>query len=61
MSIEKPTSWETYEDVARLLLDKVGDALRLGFESTEGNRHVSARRAPNGKSTLWASVLTAKR
>ncbi|QCH23412.1 hypothetical protein [Mycobacteroides salmoniphilum] len=38
MSIEKRTSWETYEDVARLLLDKIGDALGLGLESIEGKQ-----------------------
>ncbi|KRQ26418.1 hypothetical protein AOT83_19045 [Mycobacteroides sp. H001] len=38
MSIEKPTSWETYEEVARLLLDKIGDALGLRLESIEGKQ-----------------------
>jgi hypothetical protein len=38
MSIEKPTTWETNEDVVRFLLGKLGDALGLGLESVEGQQ-----------------------
>lgn len=35
MGIEEPTTWKSYEDVARYLLEKLGDALGLGLESVE--------------------------
>jgi Restriction endonuclease len=38
MGIEEPTTWESYEDVARYLLEKLGDVLGLGLESVEGKQ-----------------------
>ena len=35
---EPPTTWETYEQVARYLLEKMGDTLGLGLESVEGKQ-----------------------
>ena len=36
MESEELTTWESYEDVARYLLDKIGDA--LGLERVEGKQ-----------------------
>ncbi len=36
MESEESTTWESYEDVARYLLDKMGDA--LGLERVEGKQ-----------------------
>ena len=44
---EAPTTWETYEQVARYLLEKMGDTLGLGLESVEGKQKLV------GKSTDW--------
>jgi hypothetical protein len=38
MTAEEPTTWETYEDVARYLLEKMGDTLGLGLETVEGKQ-----------------------
>ena len=38
MGIEEPTTWESYEDVARFLLEKLGDKLGLGLERVEGKQ-----------------------
>jgi hypothetical protein len=38
MGTEEAATWESYEDVARYLLEKLGDALGLGLESVEGNQ-----------------------
>ncbi len=38
MSGEEPTTWESYEQVARYLLEKMGDALGLGLERVEGKQ-----------------------
>jgi restriction endonuclease len=35
---EPPTTWETYEQVSRYLLEKMGDTLGLGLESVEGKQ-----------------------
>jgi hypothetical protein len=36
MESEESTTWKSYEDVARRLLDKIGDA--LGLERVEGKQ-----------------------
>lgn len=38
MSAEEPATWESYEEVARYLLEKMGDALGLGLERVEGKQ-----------------------
>jgi Restriction endonuclease len=38
MGIEEPTTWESYEDVARYLLEKLSDKLGLGLERVEGKQ-----------------------
>ena len=38
MGTEETTTWESYEGVARFLLEKLGDALGLGLESVEGKQ-----------------------
>jgi hypothetical protein len=38
MTAEEPTTWESYEDVARYLLEKLGDALGLELETVEGKQ-----------------------
>jgi hypothetical protein len=38
MGTEEPTTWESYEDVARYLLGQVSDALGLGLETVEGKQ-----------------------
>ena len=35
---KEPTTWESYEEVARYLLEKMGDALGLGLERVEGKQ-----------------------
>ena len=35
---KEPTNWEKYEEVARYLLEKMGDTLGLGLESVEGKQ-----------------------
>jgi hypothetical protein len=47
MEAQEPTTWETYEDVARYLLGKMGDTLGLGLESVEGKQKLV------GKATDW--------
>jgi Restriction endonuclease len=38
MSTEEPTTWESYEDVARYLLEQLGDKLGLKLERVEGKQ-----------------------
>lgn len=38
MGTEEPTTWESYEDVARYLLEKLGDLLGLELEHVEGKQ-----------------------
>ena len=38
MEAEESTSWETYEEVARYLLENMGDTLGLGLERVEGKQ-----------------------
>jgi hypothetical protein len=38
MESEKSTAWESYEDVARYLLEEIGDALGLELERVEGKQ-----------------------
>ena len=38
MGTEEPTTWESYEDVARYLLEKLSDKLGLGLERVEGKQ-----------------------
>jgi hypothetical protein len=38
MATEEPTTWESYEEVARYLLEQMGDALGLGLEHLEGKQ-----------------------
>jgi hypothetical protein len=38
MEPEESTTWETYEEVARYLLEKMGDTLGLGLESVAGKQ-----------------------
>jgi len=47
MEAEESTSWETYEEVARYLLEKMGDTLGLGLERVEGKQKLV------GKATNW--------
>src|SRR6476661_295291 len=35
---KEPANWEKYEQVARYLLEKMGDTLGLGLESVEGKQ-----------------------
>jgi hypothetical protein len=35
---EEPTAWETYEQVANYLLEKLSDMLGLGLERVEGKQ-----------------------
>lgn len=43
MSTDEPTSWESYEEVARFLLGKWGDAIGLGLERVEGKQTLVGR------------------
>src|SRR6478672_9696417 len=47
MGAEESTTWETYEEVARYLLEKMGDTLGLGLERVEGKQKLV------GKATNW--------
>lgn len=38
MGEQESTSWESYEDVARYLLENIGDALGLGLQRVEGKQ-----------------------
>jgi hypothetical protein len=38
MQAEQPTTWESYEEVARYLLEEMGNALGLGLEIVEGKQ-----------------------
>ena len=40
---EPPKTWETYEQVACYLLEKMGDTLGLGLESVEGEAKTGKR------------------
>ncbi len=48
MGTEESTTWESYEDVARYLLDKMGDALGLELERVEGKQTL-----PGKSGTTW--------
>ena len=43
MEAKKPTIWESYEEVARYLLEKMGDTLGLGLERVEGKQKLVGR------------------
>ncbi|MFT9661785.1 hypothetical protein ACM0CQ_05975 [Mycobacteroides abscessus subsp. abscessus] len=43
MSTDEPTSWESYEEVARFLLGKWGDAIGLGLERVEAKQTLVGR------------------
>jgi hypothetical protein len=54
MSAEEPATWETYEEVANYLLERMSDTLELGLERVEGEQKLvgkgdglDARRALN--------------
>jgi hypothetical protein len=47
MAAEEPKAWESYEEVACYLLEKMGDTLGLGLERVEGKQKLA------GKATDW--------
>jgi hypothetical protein len=38
MAAKEPWAWETYEEVARFLLEEMSDTLGIGLERVEGEQ-----------------------
>ena len=47
MGTEEPTTWQSYEEVARFLLQKLSDRLGLGLEGVEDKQKLT------GEATDW--------
>src|ERR1700744_698027 len=47
MESEQPSTWQTYEEVARYLLEKLSDTLGLGLERVEGKQKLVGKSGMN--------------
>jgi len=43
MAAKEPKAWETYEEVARFLLEEMSDTLGLGLERVEGKQKLAGK------------------
>jgi len=43
MAAKEPKAWETYEEVARFLLEDISDTLGLGLERVEGKQKLAGK------------------